>query len=178
MLAVQQRLPGPVLWHRHILLEKRGVVKRMHRNRYARRNGSTMALYATFLALVGIPLLALNIDVARVYVGKARLRSATQAACQAYGTMLDYKAFQYDEVWKFKETAMQEAYTAFYLALPSGGSISITATEKSSGLNHIYLVECRGRLIVSALLWVGRSYYNLNQYAQVKVKFATTENWK
>jgi hypothetical protein len=136
-----------------------------------------MAFYAAFLVTVGMPLMALTVDASRVMVMKVRLREATQAACQAYGTMLDYKAFQYNEVWKFKNTAMQEAYRAFYLALPSGGSISISATEKSSGIDHIYVVECRGRLIVSALLRVGRSYYNLNQYAQVKVKFATTENW-
>jgi hypothetical protein len=151
----------------------------MHRNRYARRSGSTMALYATFLALVGIPLLALNIDVARVYVGKARLRSATQAACQAYATMLDTSSYRDNDEWKFEGTAMNEAYRAFYLTLPSGGSISLNAVEKQSAdpNNHIYLIECRGRLIVSALLWVGRSYYNLNQFAQVKVKFATTRNW-
>jgi hypothetical protein len=89
------------------------MVKRMHRNRYPRRSGSTMALYATFLALVGIPLLALNIDVARVYVGKARLRSATQAACQAYSTMLDYKNFQTSDTWGFESNAMSEANRVF-----------------------------------------------------------------
>jgi hypothetical protein len=112
-------------------------------------------------------------------VGRARLRSATQAACQAYGTMLDYKSFRETGVWKFEGTAMEEANLAFYKAIPSGGSVSVNIIEKSptDSKNHIYVVECRGRLIVSALLWVGRSYYDLKQYSQVKVKFATQENW-
>ena len=138
-----------------------------------------MALYATFLALVGIPLLALNIDVARVYVNRARLRSATQAACQAYGTMLDYKHFRDSDRWRFDSTAMSTANRIFYGSVPSGGSVSISATQKSSSdpNQHIYVVGCRGRLIVSPIMWVGVSYYNLTQYVQVKVKFATSDNW-
>jgi hypothetical protein len=138
-----------------------------------------MALYATFLALVGIPLLALNIDVARVYVAKARLRSATQAACQAYSTMLDYKNFQTSGTWGFESNAMSEAYRVFYQSIPSGGSISINTIEKDAGsVGHIFIVQCSGRLIVSAILWVGRSYYNLTQYSQVKAKFGNTDSWK
>ncbi len=151
----------------------------MKKFKFIRYSGSTMALYATFLALVGIPLLALNIDVARVYVNRARLRSATQAACQAYGTMLDYKFFRDSNRWKFDSTAMSTAYKTFYQSVPSGGSVSITAVEKYSNdpNQHIFVVECRGRLIVSPIMWVGVSFYNLTQLVQVKVKFATADNW-
>jgi hypothetical protein len=136
-----------------------------------------MALYATFLALVGIPLLALNIDVARVYVGKARLRSATQAACQAYGGMLDYEFFQGSNGWRFKGDAMGMAYNVFFTSMRSG-SISINAVQKNVGTDdQFYLVECRGSSIVSPLMWVGVSFYNQTQYVQVKTKFSTTTNW-
>jgi hypothetical protein len=136
-----------------------------------------MALYATFLVLVGIPLLALNIDVARVYVAKARLRNATQAACQAYGGMLDYEYFRTFGGWRFKSGAMGIAYNVFFSSMRSG-SISINAVQKNVGsVNQYYLVECRGSSIVSPILWVGVSFYNQTQYAQVKAKFSTTENW-
>lgn len=146
----------------------------VHRKRI---HGSTMALYATFLALVGIPLLALNIDVARVYVAKARLRSATQAACQAYGGMLDRDYFRNYGRWRFKGDAMGMAYTVFFSSMRSG-SISIKASMKNvSAPDQYFLVECRGSAVVSPILWVGISFYNQTQYAQVKAKFSTTENW-
>jgi hypothetical protein len=136
-----------------------------------------MALYAIFLAMVGVPLLALNIDVARVYVAKARLRSATQAACQAYGSMLDYDYFRVFGGWRFKGNAMGMAYNVFFTSMRSG-SISINAVQKNVGTDdQFYLVECRGSSIVSPLMWVGVSFYNQTQYVQVKTKFSTTTNW-
>jgi hypothetical protein len=142
-----------------------------------RSRGSTMALYATFLAMVGVPLLALNIDVARVYVAKARLRNATQAACQAYGSMLDYQYFRENGQWRFKGDAMGMAYNVFFRSMRSG-SISINAVQKNVGSkDQYYLVECRGSSIVSPLMWVGVSFYNQTQYVQVKAKYSTTENW-
>jgi hypothetical protein len=157
-------------------MEERRVVIAMRPIHRKRSRGSTMALYATFLALVGIPLLALNIDVARVYVAKARLRSATQAACQAYGSMLDTEFFQGSNLWRFKSNAMGVANTVFFSTMGSG-SINITASLKGSGDNQVYIVDCRGDYVVSPIMWVGVSYYKQTQYAQVKVKFSTTSNW-
>jgi hypothetical protein len=110
--------------------------------RLSRNRGSTMALYATFLALVGIPLLALNVDVARVYVAKARLRSATQAACQAYGGMLDLESFRESGKWQFRGDAMAMAYRIFYQSSPTGASVGITVTEKYIGTkNHLLALK-------------------------------------
>jgi hypothetical protein len=137
-----------------------------------------MALYATFLALVGVPLLALNIDVARVYVAKARLRSATQAACQAYGGMLDFGHFRDSNGWRFKPGALSMAHRVFNGSAPTGGQITIGTAQKNVGATDQYiLIECRGESTIYPLMWVGVSAYKQTQYAQVKVKFSTTENW-
>ena len=46
-------------------------------------NGATMALYAMFIAFVGVPLLGVTVDISRVWVKKAELSNAVEAACSA-----------------------------------------------------------------------------------------------
>jgi hypothetical protein len=137
-----------------------------------------MALYAAFLVTVGIPLMAIGADVSRVYLMQVRLRNATEAACEAYANNLDVKTFCDTGIWHFNDQAASDAYRVFFQSIPTGGSISYNATEKiPSDSGHIFVVECRGQLIVSPILWVGISYYNLTQIVQVKVKFANSHNW-
>jgi hypothetical protein len=105
------------------------------------------------------------------------LRSATQAACQAYGGMLDHEHFRDSNGWRFKSNAMGMANNVFFTSMRTG-SISINTSLKNVGApNQHFLIECRGQSIVSPIMWVGVSAYKQTQYAQVKVKFSTTENW-
>jgi len=62
-----------------------------------------MALYAAFLVTVGLPLLALGVDVSRVELMRVKLRNATEAACQAYANSLDIQAFQLRNELKFTD---------------------------------------------------------------------------
>jgi hypothetical protein len=93
--------------------------------------------------------------------------------------MLDYAKFQDTGEWGFESNAMSVAYRVFFQSIPTSGSISIASVEKDTGsIDRIFIVQCRGQLIVSPILWVGRSFYNIREYTQVKAKFGNTESWK
>ncbi len=55
--------------------------------------GYSMALYAILLAVVGIPLMSLSIDITRLMYARTHLQAAVDAACEAGAQALDVPTF-------------------------------------------------------------------------------------
>jgi Flp pilus assembly protein TadG len=134
--------------------------------------GATMALYAVFLVVVGIPLLALTVDVTHVYSANVRLRNATAAGCEAYARSLDTKIFVETGETKISPDAAGNAYQVFTPSAPQGSTLEITATIK----NNRVVAMCVGRNSLRPLIPLF-PVYNLSSKAASKADFATTKNW-
>jgi hypothetical protein len=131
-----------------------------------------MALYASFIVLVGIPLLALTVDIARGYSFNVRLRNATSAACESYVRSLDTKKFVETGETDLSSEAMGNAYVVFAQSAPRGSSIEVVPTIK----NNRVVALCTGRNSLRPIIFILPSY-ELKSTAAAKADFATTKNW-
>jgi Flp pilus assembly protein TadG len=134
--------------------------------------GATMALYAAFLALVGIPLMALTVDVTRVYLANVRLRNATAAGCEAYVRSLDTKKFIEKGETDFSSDAAGNAYEVFGQSAPQGSTLEVVPTVK----NGRAVALCTGKNSLRPIVFLLPSY-KLSSKAAAKADFATTRNW-
>jgi hypothetical protein len=142
---------------------------------------NSMALYAVFLVTVGLPLLAVGVDVSRVELMRVKLRNATEAACQAYANSLDIHEFQFDNELVFTE-GYANANKVFYLALGRSGAFG--AVEERDTVAPVTIgggktvktivIRCTGTGFVEAMIpFVGN--YAVGETASAKTKFTTVE---
>jgi hypothetical protein len=134
--------------------------------------GATMALYASFLVLVGIPLLALTVDVTRAYLWNARLRNATAAGCESYVRSLDTQKFVENGETQLLPEATGNAYEVFSQSAPQGSTLEIVPIVK----NGRAVAYCTGKNSLRAIIPI-MPVYNLRSDAAAKADFATTRNW-
>jgi hypothetical protein len=155
---------------------KRKVGRGM-RKRHLRAN--SMALYAAFLVTVGMPLLALGVDFSRVELMRVKLRTATQAACQAYANSLDIHEFQFNNRLVFTE-GYANANNVFSRALGKSGAFGAVEErgtvppEPIGGGKSVetIVIRCYGTGIVKAMIpFVGD--YAVGETASAKTKFTT-----
>jgi hypothetical protein len=148
---------------------KRKVGKEMPRKRL---RGNTMALYAAFLVTVGLPLLALGVDFSRVELFRVKLRSATEAACEAYANSLDIAAFRDGEGIKLKN-AYHNAYIVFHDAMPQEASFVANETRKDDGGAEKVVIICTAGLSIHPVIPLISNYY-ISTTATSKTKFSTS----
>jgi hypothetical protein len=139
-------------------------------------------LFAAFLVTVGIPLMAMGVDVSRVYLMNVRLRNATEAACQAYANSLDIRAFQMQNELKFTK-GPANAYKVFNGALGDNASfVPVVERHPGEGVDigggkkvEIIVVRCFGTAFVDAVVpfW---GNYTVTSTSSVKTKFSTTKD--
>jgi hypothetical protein len=137
-----------------------------------RTNGATMALYASFLVLVGIPLLALTVDVTRAYLAVARLRGATEAGCLSYVRSVNTKKFIQDGETALSGFSVGSAYEVFVPFAPKGSTLEIVPTIKDERV----VALCTGRYSLDAIIPLIPSY-QITSTSAAKADFATTKNW-
>jgi hypothetical protein len=135
-------------------------------------HGVSMALYASFLALVGVPLLALTVDVTRAYLANTRLRNATSTGCESYVRSLDTKKFVEKGETDFSSQAGGNALEVFAQSAPPGSSLEIVPTVK----NGRAVAICTGKNALRPIIPI-LPVYNLSSQAAAKADFATTKNW-
>lgn len=138
-----------------------------------------MALYAAFLVTVGLPLLALGVDVSRVELMRVKLRAATTAACQAYANSLDVQAFIFNGKIEIsdKEGSAQRVFSG---ALGKSGTFGAVVERNSSADFELpdgtkvekIVIRCFGTGFVEAMIpFIGN--YGISETATVKTKFST-----
>ena len=140
--------------------------------RMNRMHGASMALYASFLVLVGIPLLALTVDVTSAYLAAVRLRGATQAGCLAYVRSLDTKKFIDDGETVLSGSAAGNAYEVFLPFAPEGSILEVVPMTKDDRV----VAQCTGRYELDAIIPLIPSY-EITSTSAAKADFATTKNW-
>jgi hypothetical protein len=144
--------------------------------RISRTKGNTMALYACFIALVGVPLMMMCGDVTRAYAARIRLVNATEAACEAYANTLDVENFQETLETRVDDKALGIAWTFFAQGAPRGAYISFTnrtmPSEKNAG-KEILVAQCRGGYVLKGIF----QDYGMSHFASAQSRFGTTRNW-
>lgn len=140
--------------------------------RIHRKNGATMALYAAFLVLVGLPLLALTVDVSRAFLAAARLRGATEAGCLSYVRSLDTKKFIQNGETFLSGSSVGKAYEVFAPFAPQGSSLEVVPTTKDDRV----VALCTGRYNLDAIIPLIPAY-QITATSAAKADFATTKTW-
>lgn len=131
-----------------------------------------MALYASFLVLVGIPLLALTVDVTRAYLAAARLRGATEAGCLAYVRSLEASKFMESGETDISGSAAGNAYEVFVPFAPAGSTLEVAAQEKDGRV----VAQCTGNYNLDAIIPLIPSY-KISSNSAAKADFATVRTW-
>jgi hypothetical protein len=135
-----------------------------------------MALYASFLALVGVPLMMLCVDVARAYIARVRLVNATEAACTAYAHTLDIEEFKIFGRTKPATNALSEGWYIFTVAAPAGASFSPSAKTLKNIDNpsqELLEVKCRSSYTFHGIF----RDYGMSHFSMAEARFAFSENW-
>jgi hypothetical protein len=141
-----------------------------------RAKGNSMALYAGFLAIVGVPLLTLTGDVTRAWASYIKLTNATEAACNAYANTLDIEHFQKTEETRAGPKALSMAYQSFFGGAPSGASVFITSGAEESTKNpgkYFLVARCTGRYSFAGFF----RPYSMTHFSMAQARFGTIENW-
>jgi Flp pilus assembly protein TadG len=134
--------------------------------------GGTMALYAIFIGTVGLGLLALTVDVGRLYSAKARLMSATEAACSAYVRSLDTKWFMDRGKTRLSPSAAGNAYEVFVPSAPEGATLQLSSQVRDDRV----VAVCTGRYETRPIIGIV-PMYEIEARSAAKADFATTRNW-
>jgi hypothetical protein len=144
---------------------------------------NTMALYAAFLVTVGLPLMALGVDVSRVELMRVKLRSATTAACQAYANSLDPQVFIFEDRIEFSQK-YPTANDVFNFAMGNSGTFG-AVVERNSAADVVIdaktgttvekvVIRCFGNGFIRAMIpFLGN--YGVSETATVKTKFSTAK---
>ncbi|MBN1439747.1 MAG: hypothetical protein JW929_10085 [Anaerolineales bacterium] len=139
-----------------------------------RSRGAAMALYAAFIGLVGVPLLAATVDVTRVWLKKAELSNALEAACSAYANTPDLAAFKNRGALELGSEARAEGYRFFGYNISEGGQLTEMTYFPGPQDNGVYIARCSGRISVRPIIFAGIASFDLVKTVTVKVKFASS----
>jgi hypothetical protein len=144
-----------------------------------RSRGVSMALYAMFLAFVGVPLLGATVDVTRVWLKKAELANAVEAACSAYANTPDTGVFKSSGNAVLGAKAQGEGYRLFGYNMPTGGSLTNMSydVEEESPTLKLIVATCSGSATIRPIVLAGLVSFEVRKTVQVKAKFGTTANW-
>jgi hypothetical protein len=145
------------------------MVRGMRRYRF---HANSMAIYAMFLVTVGVPLLALTVDITRYMVAVVELRTATMAGCQAYANSLDIAKFQATGNVEFKSGAYGKASEIFHLAMPASASFFANELKGSDAGPKEKVVRCTGRTSIQPLIPLLENY-SASAVIVTKTKFST-----
>jgi hypothetical protein len=136
-----------------------------------------MALYATFLVTVGLPLLALTVDYSRAWLGAVQLRTSTQAFCQAYANAIDLTAYSADQTITFKASEVRKAYINLARSSPAGAQVSPASRITGGGDTKVMTVTCTGTVYVDTVIGFVYGPIKIEESAVAKTKLGTTMNW-
>lgn len=143
-----------------------------------RCRGAAMALYAMFIGLVGVPLLAATVDISRVWVKKAELANAVEAACSAYANSPDTQAFLDSGKTVLGVEARSEGHRLFGYNLPDGGALTGMSyvVEETTNLTLV-TATCSGTTSIRPVIFAGIASFEIKKTVTVKAKFGTPSNW-
>ena len=124
----------------------------------AAQRGSTLAWTAVFLGLVLVPLLMLIGDGARLLYVRARLATATDAACEnAAWSTAGRPNWQWYSDDRFLQTALlQAAQTTFYQMLAEQNKVQYTPALSVSLDSTHTIVACSAQARVPLLVTLGQ----------------------
>jgi hypothetical protein len=142
------------------------------------RRGGAMALYAMFLALVGLPLLVATVDASRVWVRRAELANAVEAACAAYAHLPDEGIFLREGKLKLEGEARSEGYRIFAYNLPEGGALTGMSYRVSERFSDTIIAMCAGEADFRPMILAEAASFHFTYSTTVKVKYGSAGNWR
>jgi hypothetical protein len=143
-----------------------------------RYRGTTMALFAMFIATVVVPLLGATVDISRVWLQKAKLANAVEAACAAYANTPDLDVFTEGGGAILGTKARAQGYRLFGYNMPEGGALtSMGFAAKQESSTMIVTATCVGTAEIRPMIFVGMASFVMRKSVTVKAKYATATNW-
>jgi hypothetical protein len=142
--------------------------------------GVSMALYAMFIAFVGVPLIAATVDITRVWLKRAELTNALEAACSAYANTPDTDAFINQGRTVLGAKARGEGYRLFGYNIPEAGSLtgmSYVTDEEGGPFPPVITAQCSGTASIRPIVFIGLLSFDLEKTVAVKAKFGTVTNF-
>jgi hypothetical protein len=138
-----------------------------------RARGNTMALYAAFILLVGVPLMALTWDIGRLRAAKAKLYNAAEAGCAAFVNTLDADTWILSKGSQpqFSPNARTAALSVFYASAPPGSILFITP---SIGPGMLMKAQCTATTTIHPFIDVGLGNYSATVYADAKAEWVSS----
>ncbi|MRR32017.1 hypothetical protein EG834_17185 [bacterium] len=117
--------------------------------------GYSMALYAVVLAVVGIPLMSLSIDITRLMYARTHLQAAVDAACEAGAQALDVPTFMETGVRQIEYgQALANATREFRATISSTSLMRNGAVLTGTWLVNPTTLSCTGNVHVSPMIGI------------------------
>jgi hypothetical protein len=142
-----------------------------------KERGVAMSLYAAFIGLVGVPLLGATVDLTQVWLKKAELANAVEAACSAYANTPDLWAFKNRGELELGGEARAEAYRFFGYNIPEGAELTELTYYPGGGNEFTYVARCSGHMSVRPIVLAGLISFELRKTVTVKLKYADPTGW-
>jgi hypothetical protein len=130
-----------------------------------RTRGSTMAFYAMFILIVGVPLMALTLDIGRLRAAQAKLSVAAEAGCAAYVNLVDADLWSSGGPAQFNPNAQIAAIGAFYNTAPPGSTLFITPLK---GPGDLLKAHCTATTTLRPFIDLGLGDYHTTVSADAK----------
>lgn len=143
-----------------------------------RYRASTMGLYAMFIAFVGVPLLAATADMSIVWLRRAELSNAVDAACSAYAHTPDIPEYRRHKVLRLGPEARSEGYKYFGMNMTKDGALTGMRYSVSPTFPDTVIATCTGSASVRPIVFVGFASFDISHTSTVKAKFGTSTNWR
>jgi len=135
-----------------------------------RARGNTMAFYAMFILLVGVPLIALTWDLGRLRGAQAKLSNAVEAGCAAYVNLANADAWSSGGPAQFNPNALIAAQGAFSNTAPPESTLFITPLN---GADDLLKAHCTARTTVHPFIDIVLGDYHATAYADAKAKWVS-----
>ncbi len=142
-----------------------------------RLRGNSMALYAAFLALVGLPLLALAIDVSHAWFTRLQLIDSVEAACAAFSDNLDLAAYQENGAIRLKPAAWGDGHRFFHESAPPGALLTAMYVRLDPEYHDTLVTTCSARVSVKPMIALGIGSFEFTHTTSGKAKFGSPANW-
>jgi hypothetical protein len=123
----------------------------------------------------GVPLLAATVDLTRVWLKKAELANAVEAACSAYANTPDKGHFKQTGEFRLGTEARAEGYRFFGYNVPKDGELTELTYFPSNQNGYTYIARCSGSVTIRPIIFAGIASFELRKTVTVKVKFASSK---
>lgn len=122
-----------------------------------RLRGGAMAFYALYITFVGLPFMAMSVDLSRYWALRARLQNATDAACAAYAQYPDIDWYVDTGEVRFGSDASAGAFMVFVSSM-KGKQGNLHVGMYPSQDPEVPVIHCEADSSIDPMIDIGITY--------------------